>query len=117
MDILGVKEKSMPYIHAHMLFSYKCMDFIKEWYNLCLSYGVYACNFDETILNVLFWKYGIHDYVNVYDPYFESIRAYEKNEEPEGYKGLKIDYYMFHGCKNPVDARKVLNKLKELAKK
>lgn len=115
MNFLCVQNKSMPYVHGHVLFSQTCMPFVKEWYETCLKYGNQASNYDETILNVLLWKYKVDKYVPVYDPYFDSLENYKNNTCPEqhGYnKNEPIHYFMFHGCKNPDEARKILDLLK-----
>lgn len=117
MKLMGVTHKSMPYVHAHILFSYTCRAFLQEWYDACLKYGRMAPNFDETILNVLLWKHGACKYVPVYDPYFESIKAWREKRIPyeHGYSQSDIRYYMLHGCKNPAQAAYILEQLKQYA--
>ena len=113
MEHLGVKEKSMHYIHAHVLFSQECMPFVKEWYDLCVQFDPVAGNADETILNVLLWKNNVTDSVPIYDPFYEHYREY--------LQGIDLKYetvdgpfycYMFHGCKNASEAWRILHKLK-----
>ncbi|MFZ5953496.1 MAG: hypothetical protein ACOYT8_00170 [Candidatus Dependentiae bacterium] len=117
MKLMGVTHKSMPYVHAHILFSHTCRAFLQEWYEACLKYGRKAPNFDETILNVLLWKYGATQYLPVYDPYFESIQAWRENRIPyeHGYTQPDIHYYMLHGCKNHAQAAYILEQLKQYA--
>lgn len=117
MKLMGVTHKSMPYVHAHILFSYTCRAFLQEWYDACLKYGRMAPNFDETILNVLLWKHGACKYVPVYDPYFESMKAWREKRIPyeHGYSQSDIRYYMLHGCKNPAQASQLLEQLKYYA--
>lgn len=119
MQRMGVQHKTMPYVHAHILFAHTCRAFLQEWYDACLQYGRMAPNFDETILNVLLWKHGATDYVPVYDPYFESINAWLENRLPteHGYTQSPIYYYMLHGCKDPRQAAGVLKHLKQIARK
>jgi hypothetical protein len=114
MARMGVYQKSMPYVHGHVIFAQSCMPFVKEWYDLCYQYGMQAPNYDETILNILLWKHNAHEYAPIYDPYFESITNYYNNTCPEqhGYKKTdKLYYFMFHGCKDPVQARQLLDQL------
>lgn len=114
MKIVGVVKKSMPYVHGHVLFSYRCQHFIKEWYEGCLSYGYLAPNFDETILNVLLWKYDYRKSLPLFDPFFEFCTTYLDGvclDEVLPNLG-EIKAYMFHGCKNPIQALSILNDLK-----
>lgn len=104
----------MHYVHGHVLFSQECMPFIKEWYDLCVQYHEMAGNSDETILNVLLWKYDVADYAPVYDPWYEHYHAYLLGKSTRyGYKKIDspIYYYMFHGCKNIEESRRILQSL------
>lgn len=126
MQALGVTEKSMGYVHGHVIFSEKCLPFIKEWYDVCCHYGHLAENHDETVLNVLLWKYGAKNHLDLYDPFYLVCYDYLKNDQfslyswiPDGCqfkKGDNYNVYMFHGCKNPAEARKLLNRLIEKSK-
>lgn len=119
MKRLNVEKKSMPYVHGHILFSYQCLPFVREWYQACLDYGHLAPNADETVLNVLLWKYKSQTYTSVYDPYGkEGINAYLMGlPAPMSYSvNHKVKYYMFHGVKDPQDARDIFNMLVQYAK-
>ncbi len=112
MAVLRVPYKSMHYVHAHVLFSYKCMPFIQEWYDHCPGYAHLAPFADESMLNVLLWKHGVTDYVDIYDPFYQTIRYFVKGEFPEGIPAYqKMYYYMLHGCKDPVEAKEILETL------
>lgn len=117
MQRMGVTEKTMPYVHAHILFSHTCHPFLQEWFDACLAHGHSAPNFDETILNVLLWKHRATHYVPVYDPYFGCIDAWQENRVPaeHGYTQSDIKYYMLHGCKDPGQAAQLLERLKHYA--
>ena len=107
MQAMKVDVKSMPYVHGHILFSESCKPFIQEWYDTCLKYHyLKPFNWDETILNVLLWKYKVVKYVELFDPYYECI-----NDWLKGIIDNKIKYYMFHGCKNPIIAKNILDEL------
>lgn len=117
MQLLGVKSKSMPYIHAHVLFAHSCKPFIKEWYEGCVQYDRIAGNADETILNVLLWKYGVTQAVPVYDPFFEAYEGYIRDQHPPyRFPFDELYYYSFHGCKDIARARKLLADLIEYSK-
>jgi hypothetical protein len=120
MNILNIKNKSMPYIHAHVVFTDKCKNFVEEWYSLCIDKRFNGANYDETILNLLFWKNNYNKYINyVYDPYYSSY--YDNEEIYYGhYKHLferygtnvnKNKIYMYHGCKNINLASEILNNM------
>lgn len=104
MKALGISEKSMPYIHAHLVFTDTNIDFIKEWLEICMNIGNSA-NYDETCLNLMFWKHKINDYIDyIYDPYFKSVYDVNRNSE-------KI--YFYHGCKNISEAEEIFNILQQ----
>lgn len=113
MQAMGVSKKSMPYVHAHVLYSYRCLPFISEWYRKCLKYQHLGANYDETVLNVLLWKYNVQDLTNLYDPKYKAFINFLKGEVYGEYKDptLNVEFYLLHGCKSPVLARKFLNLL------
>ena len=112
MMAMGVTSKSMPYVHGHIIFSERCIAFIREWYGMCLKYTHLAPNADETVLNVLLWKYNVKEYVSVFDPYYGTLDDYMNDQIPISYKDFyPINYYMFHGCKDPERARDILDRL------
>ncbi len=111
MRLFHVSKKSMPYVHGHVLFSYHCLPFIDEWYKACQRFATISPCYDETILNVLLWKYRVTRYTDVYDPYYGCLSAYLENRVPteHGYKQFhNIRYYMLHGCKDPNAAAELL---------
>jgi len=64
MNYLGVKERSMEYVQSNIIvFHRKCFDFIKDWHYTCLRTDIiknwkqWTPYHEETIINVLFWKY------------------------------------------------------------
>jgi hypothetical protein len=113
MSYLGVKEKSQPYVHATYLFSKESKPFLEECYNLSKelqSKGIIPPNYDETILNCMLWKNNVNDFVTTYDPYFDFFIHRDRNHE-HGYGTLPINFYSCHAQKDPIEARKILNKL------
>lgn len=117
MDILNVKIKTIPYIHATYLFSSTSREFLAECYNfakLCNEKNIIPANADETILNCMLWKYNATKFVKCYDPYFEYINNYITNNPINPHSNLyTLDRsFIFHGCKNTIVAREILNKLK-----
>ena len=113
MGILDVKEKTNPYVHGHIIFSERCIPFLKKCYELAISLGNIGANWDETLLNVMLWKYRVHDYyLPVYDPYFETLSNYLQGTQPTTYS-MPVTYHMIHGCKNIHKAQHILEILKE----
>ena len=120
MKVLGVSKKSMPYVHAPLIvFHENSLPFINEWYFTCLnpSYQPLLTCHDETALNVLLWKYQVDDYINLCDPYYKIAYDYlyggTDNHIEHGYINWigKIDFYTFHGGKNPEECKIILKKL------
>lgn len=117
MKALGVDHKTMEYIHAHVLFAESCMPFLLEWYQECVRLDRYAGNADETILNVLLWKYEATEAVPVFDPFFEAYHGYIKDQHPPyRFPFNELYYYTFHGCKNIAQSREILAQLVEYSK-
>lgn len=116
MDYIGVDKKSQPYVHATYLFSEKTKPFFEECYNLSqelLSKGINPVNWDETILNVMLWKYECKGlWVDPYDIYWE-IFVSGKNWERNGYPlDFNLNFYSCHGLKDPKRAKLILENLK-----
>jgi len=116
MEFLNVKEKTQPYVHATYLFSNSCKLFLEECYKISqelLKLKIRPSNLDETIYNVMLWKYGSVDYVDCYDPMYDVFLAHDAKEFG-GYRDMKkINYYICHGQKNYNDAKVIFNKIKE----
>jgi hypothetical protein len=116
MQRFGVGLKTQPYVHGHILFSENSIPFISECYETALSVGNVGANWDETILNVLLWKYGRTDCITeVYDPYFEMYKQYLNGQSPfcNGYENqMALTHHMFHGCKNPTQANNIFEQIR-----
>lgn len=112
MELLGVKEKTQPYVHATYLFSNECKPFLEECYLLSQEFvksGNHPPNFDETILNVMLWKYKSNRWVDCYDPYFDFFLNHE-TKISHGYGWMEnVNFYSCHGIKDPGFARKTLD--------
>lgn len=115
MEAMGVANKSMQYVHAPLIiFSGKCLPFLRQWRKYNISYGALAPCHDETILNVLLWKYKAKTSINLCDPYYalayDYLRGGVEQHQLHGYKDWvgKIDFYTFHGCKSAGEARNIL---------
>lgn len=92
--------KTQPYIHGHLCFSVKNLKFLQNWY--ALTQEITNENWDETALNLTYWKSGATDhYLPIVDPYFEIIEKEYKTA------------WTLHGCKDPEQARNVLNRVSQ----
>ena len=105
MQNLGLNTgRTQHYVHAScLLFKSSNHRFLNDWYENCLK-SRFAF-WDETCLNCTYWKYNCRShYLPIIDPYFEQF-----------YEGNVSNYTLiYHGCKDPVKQRKLLNDLKFL---
>lgn len=115
MQLMGVAEKTNPYIHAHIIFSQNCIPFIKQCLDVGLTYKkqINSC-WDETVLNVMLWKNNVKNwFAPIYDPYFEYISNYIEDKPIKATGMHNVLYHMFHGCKDVTKAWEILNLLKK----
>ncbi len=118
MENLGVEKKTMPYVHNPVIiFTEHCEAFLREWHECNLKYDELTNTFDEGIYNVVLWKHGATDFINLCDPYYQLVYDYfsdgthmHKIHAYDNWIG-KIDFYLFHGCKRAVEARQILHRL------
>lgn len=105
-EIAGCNKISQPYVHGHILFTTNCLPFIFQWLDICISTHHSFENADETILNLLYWKYDCKNhYLPIIDPYFNYF-----------YTTFNIDHTFvctFHGCKDPMIQNQLLQDLKK----
>jgi hypothetical protein len=111
MKHLGVKRKTQPYVHASFLFSRNSQDFLQECYDISQSMPPNTRldhNYDETILNVMLWKYEkTHSLVDTYDPYFGHFFDLN-NQFRKNSRG-----YVCHGCKDLELAKRILARIED----
>jgi hypothetical protein len=103
MQNLGVNtERTQHYVHAScLLFKKSNYEFLKDWFANCLK-SRFAF-WDETCLNCTYWKNNCTShYLPIIDPYFEQF--YEGN--------ISNQIYIYHGCKDVVKQKKLLQDLK-----
>lgn len=107
----------------------KTIDFLDEWYWMCINPKIlsnptwYAPYHEETIVNVLLWKYNIQEglpyiYINgsldrVHKVYSEIEFTGEPRHIEEWFKipGKKEDVLFFHGEKNPDTMSKMVKSI------
>jgi hypothetical protein len=91
----NIKKKTIPYVHAHVMFNRKNNEqFLKDWYQMTLK--INGANYDETALNLMYWKYNAIHTACLYDvPHF----FYYTNELVKNVIPQPIIDLMFHGNK------------------
>jgi hypothetical protein len=106
MIFAGVTKKTQHYIHGHVLFNSHCLPFIEEWLHICThSFNHSFRNADETVLNLLYWKYNCKNhYLEIIDPWYECFynNDFSKNK-----------MVSFHGCKDPNTQKKLFEDMKK----
>jgi hypothetical protein len=123
MAELGVAAKSMPYAHSCTLgFAPSCRPFLAECAAVargCERRGTHPPVVDETIVNVLLWKWGARRQlpsVNLPHRLFESWLAGRLTEDPdwrERYAGHPWEALTFHYAKDPARARAMLAAMRD----
>jgi len=132
MDYLGVKERSMFYVQSNIVvFTKQCSSFIKKWKDagrditILTNFKKWAPFQDETVVNVLLWKYKYTKHLpmhhfNIRNPRFveefEKFDISDKSKYADHMKGFpfyidgvqmewsyiplnKDDIKVFHGLK------------------
>ena len=149
MDKLNISRDKRTWYRqtGYILFNKKCNDFIKEWDSLCeddriiSDWNNLAPYHEETIINVLFWKYEYNDrlprcYINILsdktiDYFFDCELEWDEEwrgsqllpNEKVGSLALNNDRFLmlpkhkhqvkfFHGLKNTKDLEKSYQYLK-----
>ena len=105
MIFAGITKKTQHYIHGHVLFNSDCLLFIEEWLHICTTSSNHSFrNADETVLNLLYWKYNCKQhYLEIIDPWYEFFYSdYPKNK-----------MVSFHGCKDPNTQKKLFEDMKK----
>ena len=118
MAELGVAAKSMPYVHSCAIgFAPACRPFLVECDAVARAVerrGAHPPVVDETILNVLLWKWkatGQLPSVNLPHRLYESWLAGRLADDPgfqSRYSGHPWEALTFHYCKDPARARAML---------
>jgi len=73
----NVSRPTTPYIHAHMIWNYRAMPFLKNLHSLLRQGHFQGANFDETAVNVMLWKAGANHTLCKYGKTFHSFRFFQ----------------------------------------
>lgn len=117
MNILNVKEPTMPYVQAHYLYNNSCKDFLEECWKTSLEFqqkNFKSVVHDESIINVLLWKYGCKKYIDCFQPHYKLFidRTDNMKKHMKFNLNQNINYYISHGCKDYKQACYIYNNIK-----
>lgn len=115
MDFFEVSERSMRYVHSNLvIFSKECRSFLLDWNDLCLNYTWYGMPcWDESLINILFWKRKATRQIPLCDPYDSFVDKYLSLDLSEMQQPPYNNWFLFHGNKNPQTGWEILKKLKQ----
>ncbi|CAF0750270.1 unnamed protein product [Adineta ricciae] len=77
MRQFNVSKRSLPYIHAHMIWNYHAIPFLRNLRELLRRGHFHGSNYDETAVNVMLWHAKANYTLCKYDPFFTFSEAYE----------------------------------------
>ena len=131
MQRFNVSKRTIPYIHAHMIWTYRARPFLENLRSLLRQGEFYGANFDETALNVMLWKAGANhtlckygEIFSVYsdfvqrkcvclDPYFGFLKYYEHFPVIDNCtRYCHTVFITIHGCKIAHASATLLTRLK-----
>ena len=119
------QDRSIPYSHAHVLFSAESKAFLARTLQRCLSCtgdceaGGRMCGNDEHALNFMLWTERATTSLCLFDPTYTIVDNFERSFLDDS--GLEIARYLgrrgfavafVHGCKDPVYAKDIVNRLR-----
>lgn len=114
----NVPKPTTPYIHAHVIWNYRALPFLKNLQSLLKQGHFQGANYDETGVNVMLWAAKANHTLCKYDPYFTYMEPYEK--WPEVINCSRYCHTVFltlHGSKDVQASADVLQRLKKNAGK
>ena len=120
MEYAGVKVKSMPYVYSTYFSCSESKPFLKECWELSQTWKrnhFIPPNTGESILNIMLWANKVTEQVNCWLPYIDVFSHYiSQGNEPTPldsyYEGKELSYHVWHGQKDEVKAREMLNILR-----
>lgn len=124
-----VTNRSMPYMHAHLAWSYWNLPFLAEIYTQCIAGPnrsvLSSCANDEVALNVALWAIGARHQLCLFDPYFSALSLLERQGNltsscmpgcMPGYKN-PVAFSYIHGNKDPATAQELVRRMKQAEQK
>ncbi|CAF1098712.1 unnamed protein product [Adineta ricciae] len=114
----NVSRATTPYIHAHIIWNYRALPFLKTLHSLLRQGHFQGSNFDETAVNVMLWRAGANHTMCKYDPYFTYSDAYERWPNITNCTEFcHTAFITLHGCKDAKISAALLTRLKANAGK
>jgi hypothetical protein len=108
----SMSKRSMPYMHAHMMYSEQAKSFISNILMNCLQNPAsFECESDELALNVGLWNANVTTQLCTMDPYYGSKSFFYKSKPLESQSSITA-YMFLHGAKRPHEAEQVVSELK-----
>lgn len=111
----GILKKSMPYVHGHVIFNYRTLDFVKKWFSMTKHSIFNKFNYDETALNTLLWIVNAKHQICLFDINYEFFDAYLKGFNISYYNDLQLPVWVatVHGDKQQLHAESIFNRMKD----
>jgi alpha-N-acetylglucosamine transferase len=116
----------MKWVYACGIVAKHHKDFLSELASILYSFyeqGLSPYMEDEGLLNALLTKYEVNEdlgYNHIPNASLSLIKAYIKNnlEDKELYEtylknNCPVEFYLFHGCKDPIEARNIYYQIKQ----
>jgi len=116
MKEYNVKYRSIPYVHGTFVWTYRAYPFIRQIVTLMKRGAFTDANCDETAMNIMLWKAKANHTLCKYDPFGPVyIEKYEKPQKsPECLPYCDGVYLIFHGQKNSLVSKNILERLHKL---
>ncbi|UJR24649.1 hypothetical protein I4U23_006023 [Adineta vaga] len=78
MKEFNVSKRTTPYLHAHMIWNYRAMPFLRNLQSVLHQGHFHGANYDETAVNVMLWQAKADHTLCKYDPFFSYSEVYER---------------------------------------
>ncbi|CAF0771689.1 unnamed protein product [Rotaria sordida] len=116
MEQNKVKYRTVPYMHASFVWTYRAYPFIRHVLTLMQHGAFMGANYDETAMNVMLWKAKTNHTLCKYDPYGPLyLEKYEKPQKsPACLPYCDGVYLVFHGQKDSLISKNILERLYKL---
>lgn len=128
MQLLGVKKRSMLYVHGHIMATRSSVPFLLDAFQSSQTGLFQGWTWDEGLLNVWLWKvnatvsscyidmYGGFDWQN--NLYFDQAAHFDLERVASGHQKHKaFGWVVLHGVKSAEKQKELLDKLIEFSKK
>lgn len=111
---LTLADRTTPYIHAHILWTYRGYPFLQRVVNLLQRGYFMGANYDETAMNILLWHAKSNHTLCQIDPFCDYLPDYELQEQT-----CKLSchnaFILVHGSKNATEMHNIFQRLKARA--